>query len=1074
MHPDRAIALNNLAASIHQRFQQRGDPMDIDQAVQLHREALTLLARHPDRSTSLNNLDSVIVERFKQRGDPADIDEAVQLGREALASRPAPHPDRSSSLTNLAYSIHHRFEQRGDPMDINEAVELHREALALRPAVDPDRSNSLNDLANSIHKRFQRWGDPLDSDEAIQLHREALALRPAPHPERASSLNNLAASVHGRFQHQGDPADIDEAIQLHREALALSPSPHPDRGTYLNNLAALIHERFQQRGDPEDIDETIQLYREALNLRPEPHPQRAGVLSNLAGSIRRRFEQRGDPADIDAAVQLHREALALLPAPHPDHPSALNNLANSILERFRQRGDLSDIDESVQLNREALVLRPAPHPDRDSSLNNLANAAVERFEQQGDPTDINEAVELHREALALRPAPHPDRSSSLNNLANAAFRRFEHWGNSTDIDEAVELHREALTLRPAPHPDRADSLNNLANSMHTRFEKRGNLADLEEAIQLHREALVLTPAPHPERASYLNNLGLSLASLYEQTAQVADLTSAILALQEGSTDPLTFPLVRFRAAKTWSSVAHKHHHPSALDAYETALCLLPRLAALSLDAPSRQAILVVARSNNLGSDAAACAINRSQYNTALELLEAGCSVFWSQSLQLRTSLDDLRVSDPLLATKLTELSRQLEQSSFREASRNLRPAGHPGLISVEAEAANCQRLNEKWDETVQIVRSSVAGFEDFMQPRNLSKLRLAAARGPVVILTAGSTSCHALILDSLADVQCVPLSADITRGSIEFLSQTLQALVSTASFSTFVAALPKRRHDMNIPDRLMGRLEGEDKFDPDKWFRLYDEQSVGESVSDYVISSYTPTLAALLAPPFPQFTTNDHLKTTVVIQPNTPGCSPLPKTEDELRKIQENIPEKWLTAFGTVESPASVDRVLPHLLSASILHFACHGVQDADIPLQSALVVGNDRLTVSRIMKQSGVASDTGSERLEKHMGLAFLSACQTAMGDKKLPDEAIHLAATLLFAGFRSVVATMWTMQDADGPEVAEAFYGHLFRNADPTSDPPVFPDLNESAKALHLAVKKLREKVPLARWVPFVHYGL
>ncbi|KAJ6576009.1 hypothetical protein DFH09DRAFT_1150199 [Mycena vulgaris] len=64
--------------------------------------------------------------------------------------------------------------------------------------------------------------------------------------------------------------------------------------------------------------------------------------------------------------------------------------------------------------------------------------------------------------------------------------------------------------------------------------------------------------------------------------------------------------------------------------------------------------------------------------------------------------------------------------------------------------------------------------------------------------------------------------------------------------------------------------------------------------------------------------------------------------------------------------------------------------------------------------------------------------------------------------------------MHDPDGPKFAEAFYGHLFRNAHPNSNPPVFPDLSESAEALHLAVKKLRTHVPFERWVPFVHYGL
>jgi CHAT domain-containing protein len=40
---------------------------------------------------------------------------------------------------------------------------------------------------------------------------------------------------------------------------------------------------------------------------------------------------------------------------------------------------------------------------------------------------------------------------------------------------------------------------------------------------------------------------------------------------------------------------------------------------------------------------------------------------------------------------------------------------------------------------------------------------------------------------------------------------------------------------------------------------------------------------------------------------------------------------------------------------------------------------------------------------------LAYLSACQTATGDREQPDQAMHLAAAMLYSGFKSVVATMW-----------------------------------------------------------------
>ena len=136
-----------------------------------------------------------------------------------------------------------------------------------------------------------------------------------------------------------------------------------------------------------------------------------------------------------------------------------------------------------------------------------------------------------------------------------------------------------------------------------------------------------------------------------------------------------------------------------------------------------------------------------------------------------------------------------------------------------------------------------------------------------------------------------------------------------------------------------------------------------------------------------------------VIQPHAPGFSSLPLTRNELEKIEEHAPPDCLVKLGIPEAPATVEDVFSHLSTVSIVHFACHGVQDVGKPLESALILdGGDKLKVSRIMEQPMPSAS-----------LAFLSACETAMGDKKLPDEAMHLAASLLFAGFRGTVATMW-----------------------------------------------------------------
>lgn len=67
-------------------------------------------------------------------------------------------------------------------------------------------------------------------------------------------------------------------------------------------------------------------------------------------------------------------------------------------------------------------------------------------------------------------------------------------------------------------------------------------------------------------------------------------------------------------------------------------------------------------------------------------------------------------------------------------------------------------------------------------------------------------------------------------------------------------------------------------------------------------------------------------------------------------------------------------------------------------------------------------------------------------------------------------------SMNDEDGPQIADTFYEHLFRGCDLGANPPALPDLTKAAEALHFAVKKLRKEsgMTFKRWVPFVHYGL
>ncbi|KAG8769656.1 hypothetical protein FRC12_004826, partial [Ceratobasidium sp. 428] len=158
---------------------------------------------------------------------------------------------------------------------------------------------------------------------------------------------------------------------------------------------------------------------------------------------------------------------------------------------------------------------------------------------------------------------------------------------------------------------------------------------------------------------------------------------------------------------------------------------------------------------------------------------------------------------------------------------------------------------------------------------------------------------------------------------------------------------------------------------------LHDGQS--PNAFDLVVSSYTPTLSALL--PRGDETVELTHSVLAVGQANTRGQPPLPMTIDELAIVKKHTKA---TVYSQLDGElATVEATLNAMEQHSWVHLACHGVQNRDNPSHSAFYLHNGCLTLEEIAK-----------RQFKSKGLAFLSACQTATGDEGLPDKATHLAA--------------------------------------------------------------------------------
>jgi CHAT domain-containing protein/tetratricopeptide (TPR) repeat protein len=900
-----------------------------------------------------------------------------------------------------------KFKQGGGASCINQAIVLDRDALQHFPPGHSMRSTSLTRLAIHLSDRYDQLGATRDLEEAIVLDREVLNHHPQGHSDRSMLLNHLAVHLHSRYKQLGAIQDLDEAIVLDREALHLLPQGHPHRSTTLNNLSVYFSSRYRQLGAMQDLNEAIGLIREALDPRSQGDADPSMSLRNLADHLFSRYEQLGVTEDLDEAIVLDREALELCPHGHPLRCSSLINLATDLVSRYELLGAMPDLDEALVLDREALDLCPQGHPDRAMSLNNLAVHLTSRYYQLGATGDLNEVISLDREALHLRPQGHLDRSMSLHNLACHLFSRYEQLGAVRDLEEAIVLVRQALDLRPQGHLERSSSLDNLARYLRNRFTRSKQLQDKEELFGLYAQ-LVHTP----------------------QIVSTMDLY----------------------ATRSWIRVAEDFQHPTTLLAYETSLRLLIQHLAILPPLP-RHLVILKSRTLSLAVDAFSACLRNCSLTNAVELLEQGRGVFWSQLTRLHSPLDNVKASGSAgksLADEFTRLS-----SLIRNAINSPGADQHEQLC----------RLNYEMERVATDIRK-LPGLSRFLLPMLFSDLQCAASGGPVIIVNASKYSCDALIV--FLDRYPVHIPLQITKENVQDLStelDTLTVLAKKVDVTRDLGSFLRKLWDQivsPIVDSLQTTLPSQSRiwWCPTAEFSVLPLHAAGpyrkgqQNLPHIYISSYTPTLTALIRSRRrdPSNSTVEQKCFIAIGQANAAGETELVSVGAELDTIGQRV--DGLATFTRIDGEEScTSRVVEELGKNEWVHLACHGLPNRKQPFDSAFALHDGHFTIQRI-----IGCDL------KNPEFAYLSACHTTVGDKESPDEVIHLASAMQFAGFRSVIGTMWAVDDGETNKITSTFYMHMV-------DESGCLDHTLAAFALNKTMKSVN--IPLDQRILYIHLG-
>jgi CHAT domain-containing protein len=146
------------------------------------------------------------------------------------------------------------------------------------------------------------------------------------------------------------------------------------------------------------------------------------------------------------------------------------------------------------------------------------------------------------------------------------------------------------------------------------------------------------------------------------------------------------------------------------------------------------------------------------------------------------------------------------------------------------------------------------------------------------------------------------------------------------------------------------------------------------------------------------------------------------------------------------------------LSSFKIIHFGVHGLSAPHFPQRSALVLGRDPHTTD-----DGLLQFREIAHLPLNADLVTLSACDTATGELQGEEGSTGLVQAFLFAGAKSVVASVWSAEDSATEMLMKQFYTHLAEKEDKAS-------ALRHAKLDYL--EKMGNRAPIF-WAPFVLVG-
>jgi CHAT domain-containing protein/Tfp pilus assembly protein PilF len=874
--------------------------------------------------------------------------------------------------------------------ELDRALRYHTRSLELADTAGDQRTvgNALGNIAN-VHKDLGEFAT------AAEYYERALAARALTGDRRgeAADLNNLGL-VREALR------DLQGAAEHFRRALDLNRQDGRKRGAAdnLTNLANLATRRGR-------YEEALELYSEALSLRRE------------AG------DRQGEALDL--------QNLGLLHLNWGDYPAALQSLqaALAILEDLgisiwvaEVRADIAVVHTAMGHLQDAQthLTQAIAEAGGDEYLGPAL--AMQRADLLTELNELDQAAELYREAEAgyRRLSDATGQAEAETELGYLYLTRGDYDAAEEAFSRAFRSHESVGDVRPAAmarlrlgdvrflRGDTASARNTYHDALaaYQRFGDSmgealalGALAELnlelgafDRAESGYRTALAcLEDQPVGPLHWHLHfGLGLALRGQGKLDAAAAELRAAVAQVEAIGADLAVAERRYGYMEDKWRAYAELARTEMARDRLAAAFATSERMRA-------RQLVDLLA-GGRTADPTPELALIREEENLRRRIAHLSDQLYAS-TIEVGTlreaappgpELNQLRESLTVARDHYQRLLVRLEESHPRYAA----------LFSGSVAAApDIQRMlpgntafieylvSDDWTIAFVISRDELAAVELPVDRKTLLQLT-AFLRG-----TLGPNDEGAAEGGGADELWRTPL-----RRLYRTLIEPLQAAGHLADTRLLVLAPHAELHYVPFQALLGPGPDGE-RFLIESYDIAYTPSaSVWAELTRHDVGTYGQGLLAMA--PYPDALSHSAAEVSATSQIDTAA---------EL-------------VIGTRATEGAFNRLAPR---HEVIHLATLGVLNTRNPLFSYIQLNRDELTDGRLE-----AHEVFGLRL--NADLVVLSACQTGLGsglrhDVPPGDDWVGLVRAFLYAGTRSVVATLWQVDDRATASLMERFYAGL-----------------------------------------------